>query len=99
MSLSDDISIRGGQVFDTLELGMAAASRGYGVSIGDLIMVLEDLQLGRAALPWPSAVASGEAYYLVWPRARRNLKRFSLLRDFLLAEVNAMTLPNVTYHS
>ncbi|GGM09637.1 LysR substrate-binding domain-containing protein [Pseudomonas asuensis] len=99
MSLSDDISIRGGQVFDTLELGMAAASRGYGVSIGDLIMVLEDLQLGRAALPWPSAVASGEAYYLVWPRARRNPKRFSLLRDFLLAEVNAMTLPNVTYHS
>jgi DNA-binding transcriptional LysR family regulator len=62
-------------------------------------MIAEDLEEGRIALPWPSAVASGEAYYLVWPKGRRHLKRFIRLKDFLLAEVQAMTLPNVTYRS
>jgi hypothetical protein len=30
MGLSDQVSLKGGQVFDTLELGMIAAARGYG---------------------------------------------------------------------
>lgn len=95
MGLSERVSIKGGQVFDTLELGIVAATRGYGVSIGDLVMVAEDANRGRLALPWPSAVASGESYYLVWPRARRNQQRLARLRDFLLAEVEAMQLPPV----
>ncbi|TWI57540.1 DNA-binding transcriptional LysR family regulator [Pseudomonas duriflava] len=99
MGLADSVSIRGGQVFDTLELGMAAASRGYGVSIGDLYMVAEDVQQGRIALPWPCAVTSGEAYYLVWPKARRGQERFVRLREFLLEAVKGMTLPAVTYRS
>ena len=40
-----------GQVFDTLELGMIAAARGYGVSMGDLLMVAEDVAQGRLSLP------------------------------------------------
>ncbi|MFG8299844.1 LysR family transcriptional regulator, partial [Pseudomonas aeruginosa] len=43
----------------------------------------------------PVAVASGESYHLVWPRARRGQERFQRLRDFLLAEVAAMRLPVV----
>lgn len=95
MGLSEQVSLKGGQVFDTLELGIVAATRGYGVSIGDLVMVAEDANQGRLALTWPSAVASGESYYLVWPRARRNQERLRRLRDFLLAEVAAMQLPPV----
>ncbi|MGZ3009689.1 LysR substrate-binding domain-containing protein, partial [Pseudomonas aeruginosa] len=68
-------SLKGGQVFDTLELGIVAAARGYGVSIGDLVMVAEDVAQGRIGLPWPVAVASGESYHLVWPRARRGQER------------------------
>ncbi|MCY1450398.1 Glycine cleavage system transcriptional activator [compost metagenome] len=95
MGLSEQVSLKGGQVFDTLELGIVAAARGYGLSIGDLVMVAEDAAQGRLALPWPSAVASGESYYLVWPKARRNQERLRRLRDFLLAEVQAMRLPKV----
>lgn len=93
--LGEEVSLKGGQVFDTLELGIVAAARGYGVSIGDLVMVAEDVAQGRIGLPWPVGVASGESYHLVWPRARRGQERFQRLRDFLLAEVAAMRLPVV----
>jgi len=95
MGLAEQVPLKGGQVFDTLELGMVAAARGYGVSIGDLVMVAEDVAQGRLGLPWPCAVSSGCSYYLVWPKARRGQERFQRLRDYLVAEVAAMQLPVV----
>ncbi|KPA95011.1 LysR substrate-binding domain-containing protein [Pseudomonas asplenii] len=95
MGLSERISLKGGQVFDTLELGMIAAARGYGVSMGDLLMVAEDVAQGRLSLPWPTAVASGEDYYLVWPKTRPGGERLRRLSDFLQGEVAAMELPQV----
>jgi len=96
MGLAEQVALKGGQVFDTLELGMVAAARGYGVSIGDLVMVAEDVAHGQLGLPWPGAVPSGSSYYLVWPRAQRGQERFRRLRDFLVAEVAAMHMPEVT---
>jgi LysR family glycine cleavage system transcriptional activator len=95
MGLDGEVSIRGGQVFDTLELGMIAAARGYGVSIGDLLMVSEDVAAGRLSLPWPTAVASGESYYLVWPSTRPGNERVRRLSDFLRSEAAGMQLPDV----
>jgi LysR family transcriptional regulator, glycine cleavage system transcriptional activator len=92
---SSQVSLKGGQVFDTLELGMIAAARGYGVSMGDLLMVAEDVAQGRLSLPWPTAVASGENYYLVWPKTRPGGERLRRLAEFLQGEVNAMELPQV----
>jgi DNA-binding transcriptional LysR family regulator len=93
--LSDKISLKGGQVFDTLELGMIAAARGYGVSMGDLLMVAEDVAQSRLSLPWRTAVYSGENYYLVWPRTRPGGERLRRLSDFLQNEVKAMEMPDV----
>ena len=95
MSLDEQVPLRGGQVFDTLELGIVAAARGYGVSIGDLVMVAEDVAQGRLGLPLPSAVASGDSYHLVWPKGRRGEERLCRLRDYLLAEVEQMRMPAV----
>lgn len=95
MGLADQVSLKGGQVFDTLELGMIAAARGYGVSIGDLLMVAEDVAQGRLSLPWRTAVFSGENYYLVWPKTRPGAERLRRLSDFLQSEVKAMELPDV----
>ncbi|MBD9427085.1 LysR family transcriptional regulator [Pseudomonas sp. PDM15] len=97
MGLEERVPLRGGQVFDTLELGIVAAARGYGVSIGDLVMVAEDVEQGRLGLPWPSAVASGDSYHLVWPRGRRGEERLWRLRDFLLGEMAQMRLPAVQW--
>lgn len=96
MELAEQVSLKGGQAFDTLELGMIAAARGYGVAIGDLLMVAEDVAQGRLSLPWPTAVASGEVYYLVWPKTRPGAERLRRLGEFLQAEVAAMILPSVT---
>ncbi|MFS2156435.1 LysR substrate-binding domain-containing protein [Pseudomonas sp. Pseusp122] len=95
MGLSEQISLKGGQVFDTLELGMIAAARGYGVSMGDLLMVAEDVAQGRLSLPWRTAVFSGENYYLVWPKTRPGGERLRRLSEFLQSEVQAMVLPEV----
>ncbi|NER62002.1 LysR family transcriptional regulator [Pseudomonas sp. MAFF212428] len=95
MHLTEQVSLKGGQVFDTLELGMIAAARGYGVSMGDLLMVAEDVAQGRLSLPWPTAVASGLNYYLVWPATRSGGERLRRLGDFLQGEVQAMALPQV----
>jgi len=95
MGLVDKVSLKGGQVFDTLELGMIAAARGYGVSMGDLLMVAEDVAQGRLSLPWPTAVASGMDYYLVWPRTRPGSERLRRLSAFLEQEAMAMDLPKV----
>ena len=46
-------------------------------------------------LPWRQAVYSGSSYYLVWPKAHRAQARLQRLRDYLLAEVAAMRLPEV----
>ncbi|WP_263146152.1 LysR substrate-binding domain-containing protein [Pseudomonas sp. RIT-PI-AD] len=95
MGLEHQVPLKGGPVFDTLEAGMVAAARGYGVSIGDLVMIAEDVDSGRLSLPWPSAVRSGCGYYLVWPRGTRNQPRCQRLWGFLDAEVQAMHLPEV----
>lgn len=95
MGIAGQVSLKGGQVFDTLELGMIAAARGYGVSIGDLLMVAEDVEQGRLSLPWPTAVASGDSYYLVCPKARPTTDRLQRLGEFLQAELRNMRLPAV----
>ncbi|MGG2399186.1 LysR substrate-binding domain-containing protein [Pseudomonas sp. SH1-B] len=91
--LAEQVPLKTGQLFDMLELGIVAAARGYGVSIGDLLMVAEDVNAGRLGLPWPTAVFSGDSYYLVWPRGHRAEARLQRLRDYLLVEVAAMQLP------
>jgi LysR family transcriptional regulator, glycine cleavage system transcriptional activator len=93
--LAEQVPLKSGQVFDMLELGIVAAARGYGVSIGDLLLMAEDVNAGRLGLPWPSAVFSGCSYYLVWPKAHRAQARLQRLRDYLLAELAAITLPEV----
>lgn len=95
LGLDGQVSLKGGQVFDTLELGIIAAARGYGVSIGDLMMVAEDVAQDRLSLPLPTAVASGQSYYLVWPRTRPCGDRLKRLSEFLQQEVAAMALPPV----
>jgi len=93
--LQEEVSLRGGQVFDTLELAITAAARGYGLSIGDLVLVAEDVAAGRLALPLPTAVASGLDYYLVCPKARAAQSKLERLRSFLLQAVAVLELPSV----
>ena len=84
--LTEDIDLQRGVCFDTLDQGMAAAMAGHGVSIGDLALIGAHLRDGRLALPFPQAVATGDAYYLVWPKGSAWQDSIDSLRAFLLAQ-------------
>jgi DNA-binding transcriptional LysR family regulator len=75
MGLSGQVSLKGGQVFDTLELGMIAAARGYGISMGDLLMVAEDVAQGRLSLPFPRG---GQRRKLLFGLAQNPARRRAL---------------------
>lgn len=76
-------NIAQGIVFDTLEQGTMAAMSGHGVSIGDLLLNLPAIRAGLLALPFSTAIATGEGYYLVWPKNTLSPQPIALLLDFL----------------
>src|SRR5471032_2888234 len=55
------------QHFDTLDLAINSALQGYGIAIGDLTLIEDDLQVRRIIAPFPLCVASGATYTLLSP--------------------------------
>ncbi len=55
------------QHFDTLDLAINSALQGYGVAIGDLTLIEDDLQAHRVITPFTLCVASGASYQLLYP--------------------------------
>ncbi len=48
--------------------GKLAAMHGHGVAMADLRLTLDALKSGLLALPFREAIATGDGYYLVWPK-------------------------------
>ena len=80
---------RRGQTFDTLELALAAATRGQGVAIGDLNLVRESLRDGVLVAPFPLTLDQGVSYYLVYPPDRAQQPKIRVLREWLTASAAA----------
>lgn len=78
-----------GSVFDTLEQGNMAAISGHGISVGDLLLSLDALSNGLLALPFNQAVATGDGYYMVWPKNAPNLPLIHQLYAFMAQKVPA----------
>ena len=74
---------RRGQAFDTLELALAAATRGQGVAISDLILAEESLRDGVLAQPFATTIEQGIGYYLVYPPDRAQQPKIRILREWL----------------
>src|SRR5471032_3420702 len=55
------------QHFDTLDLAINSALQGYGVAIGDLTLIEDDLQVRRIIAPFPLCVASVATYTTLSP--------------------------------
>jgi len=82
-----ELDLSGGKVFDMLEQGNMAAIRGHGISVGDLLLSLEAINTGLLALPFKQAVATGEGYYLVWPKDSPRQQNIELLHSHLTRNV------------
>lgn len=90
-----DLDIMRGQVFDTLEQGTAAAMAGHGISVGDLGLCADALAAGQLALPFGTAVATGDAYCLIWPDSSRKRAWIQQFLAFLRGQVPRMDHPGV----
>ncbi|OLS62306.1 LysR substrate-binding domain-containing protein [Pseudomonas putida] len=93
--LSGQVELDRGICFDTLDQGMGAAMAGHGVSIGDLALVAGHVRDGRLALPFRQAVATGDGYYLVWPRGSAWEQGVGRLGDFLMTHRPMLALPGM----
>lgn len=74
-----------GKRFETLDAGISAAVQGYGVAIGDLSLVQEQIANGQLVFANRAVVRSGLSYYLVWPRRSEAHEVLAGLRDHLRA--------------
>ena len=71
---SNDVDWRQGPAFETLDLSVRAAEAGFGVSIGDLSLIADDIKEGRLVTPFEHKIMSGRGIYFVYPiRSERNL--------------------------
>lgn len=93
----EQVRLDRGKVFDTLDQGISAAMRGHGVSIGDLQLVADDIRDGQVGVPFDSAVASGDGYYLVWPKAGPRREKILRLRDFLIGDLPGLAGIDLNY--
>lgn len=69
-----DLNIAQGKIFDTLEQGNMAAMCGHGISIGDLLLSADTIKNELLAMPFKEATATGDGYYLVWPKGSAKKK-------------------------
>ena len=81
------VDARRGTVFDTLDQAMQAAAHGFGVTLGDITLLQEELATGRLLAPLPPAFANGFAYALA---CRTDCSHgVQVLRDWLIGKAVA----------
>ncbi|MCP8938796.1 transcriptional regulator GcvA [Alsobacter sp. SYSU M60028] len=74
-----------GPVFEQFAMVAQAAQAGLGAAIVPRFLVEEELKAGTLVIPFDRPVESAQAYYLVYPRERRDRPPVAAFRDWLLA--------------
>ncbi|MFW0856492.1 LysR substrate-binding domain-containing protein [Cronobacter dublinensis] len=92
-----ELDMSSGIVFDTLEQAGLAAMNGHGVAIADLHLTLEALDNGLLTLPFREAIATGDGYYLVWPKNALRKKNIEILLNWLCDNIPASPAINIHY--
>ncbi len=78
-----DIDPQSGEDFDFLDAALQAAIQGYGVAMGDLLFIEEDLKAGRLVTPFDMPPTEVGAYFLVYPEEENSDPAFQAFRTWL----------------
>ena len=62
------------------------AINGEGVALGSLALIADDLAAGRLVCPFDTPLATGAAYYVVYPQGALNDPKVRAFRDWLMEE-------------
>ncbi|HZT56086.1 MAG TPA: LysR substrate-binding domain-containing protein [Burkholderiaceae bacterium] len=84
------LSADSGQTFETMDLAMNAAARGFGVAIGDCTLMADDLAAGRLLCPFDLQLPTGQHYYLAIPERSARSDKLARLRDWIVAHREAV---------
>ena len=82
---------RPGLQLDSQIVEGAAAIASQGVALLNPQMWARDLASGRLVMPFDIVASTGASFWLVCPANRRNVPKIKRFRDWLLAEVTALT--------
>lgn len=80
-----------GPDFSDSGLALQAAAQGQGVALARSVLAARDLAAGRLIKPYPLAVKSASAYYLVAPEERLGVPSVRRFCDWLLGAASART--------
>lgn len=83
-----DIDASRGLRFESSSLAYQAAIDGVGVAIGQMALVIEDLELGRLVPPFDFVFQNGGAYYLTYVAGGARNPRLVEFRDWILGEAD-----------
>lgn len=83
----DQVDDAFGTVIDDANLVLQAALDGQGIALGILPFVEEDLANGKLLRPFELAIDPGQAYYLIYRRARLEKTAVKSVRDWLMSQI------------
>ncbi|WP_372803482.1 LysR substrate-binding domain-containing protein [Paracoccus seriniphilus] len=81
------------QVFDTQDFAFTAAANGYGVTMGDLSLVADDLSRGVLMAPFSRVVETGHGYFALYPARRSVPEKVQAFASWLESESAAEDQP------
>ncbi len=84
-----EVDAESGQAFDTMEMAVRAAVSGLGITIGDLLLIEEELASGQLVAPFDLVVSEDTGYYLFCSRGRFQEPKIAAFRDWIIAEAKA----------
>lgn len=79
-----EASPREGMEFDSSLLLYSAAKQGFGLAVGQLDLLRAELDSGALVRPFDRPVATGAAFYVVWPTTKSVSTRTRRFIDWLL---------------
>jgi len=82
----DRIDAAAGIDFETLDLSNSAAAEGYGVAMGDCVIIRPALDSGRLCAPFALQVATGHGYFLRWREVHKDQAEITQLASLFGAE-------------
>ncbi|MCK0168595.1 LysR substrate-binding domain-containing protein [Jannaschia sp. S6380] len=83
----EEAAVEGGTVFSNAGLCLDAAITGQGVYLAWKALACDALASGSLVQPFPDAVATGRAYWLVWPRQARLKAAARKVAEWMVAEM------------
>lgn len=77
------VDVNLGPSFETLDMATNAAMQGFGVAIGDSMLVAEDVAAKRLVMPFDIFVETGLRYYFVYPDCVAHQPKVALFSEWI----------------